>query len=245
MPLIIDAYNVLHTGGVLPPDLASFNDVEGLVRLLGISRYRGDRIELVCDGSPQRPQRMGGPGSGVVARRDEPQMQEPPAPFPGAAAAGPVNINVCYSGPGREADEVIAMLVRHSTAPRNLTVVSSDAAVLRTARRRRCRTLTSQQFLQQLATDFAAAGMTSPASAPKPPGGLSEAQVEAWLSVFEVDERAAECSQERKRRPEGAGAKDATATSGNDQQRQNPRPVLPQEIIDEAERMLRRHQREQ
>ena len=51
------------------------------------------------------------------------------------------------------ADDVIARMIRQSSAPRRLTIVSSDRAILREARRRRCRTITSDQFLAQLARD--------------------------------------------------------------------------------------------
>jgi hypothetical protein len=51
--LLIDAFNVLHVTGVLPPHLAGL-DVQGLVRLIGISRYARRKLLLVCDGAPPR-----------------------------------------------------------------------------------------------------------------------------------------------------------------------------------------------
>ena len=41
MPLLIDAYNVLHVVGVLPPDLAGI-DLEELAILIAKSRFRGE-----------------------------------------------------------------------------------------------------------------------------------------------------------------------------------------------------------
>lgn len=47
--LVVDAYNVLHTTGVLPPHLAGI-DVGGLAELVATSRYGSRRAVLVCDG---------------------------------------------------------------------------------------------------------------------------------------------------------------------------------------------------
>ncbi len=47
--LLIDAYNVLHTTGILPPELAGpdLGDLAGLIRM---SRYASREFRLVCDG---------------------------------------------------------------------------------------------------------------------------------------------------------------------------------------------------
>lgn len=47
--ILVDAYNVLHTPGVLPLGLAGL-DVMGLARLIGAGRYARREIVLVCDG---------------------------------------------------------------------------------------------------------------------------------------------------------------------------------------------------
>lgn len=58
--LIVDAYNVLHVTGVLPPDLAGL-DAPALAELLGRTRW-ASRAILVCDGVKPRgwPARVGG-----------------------------------------------------------------------------------------------------------------------------------------------------------------------------------------
>lgn len=53
MPLLLDAYNILHVVGVLPPDLAGI-DLEELADLVAGSRFRGEEAILVCDGTPRR-----------------------------------------------------------------------------------------------------------------------------------------------------------------------------------------------
>ena len=46
VPLLVDAYNVLHVVGVLPPDLAGI-DLEELAILITNSRFRGEEAVLV------------------------------------------------------------------------------------------------------------------------------------------------------------------------------------------------------
>ena len=66
MRVLGDTCNVLHTTGILPPGLAGL-DVAGLGALIGTSRWAEDRVVLVCDGTPPsggspRP----GPGIRVI-----------------------------------------------------------------------------------------------------------------------------------------------------------------------------------
>ncbi|MHC4948798.1 MAG: NYN domain-containing protein [Planctomycetota bacterium] len=159
MPLVVDTYNVLHVTGILPPDLAGIG-VEGLADLLGRSRYDREPTVLVCDGTAR-----GKPRAGLRGR-----------------------VEVRYAGPGRTADEVIARLVERSTAPRRLTVVSSDRAVARSARRRRCRVLTSEAFLRQLAAD--ATRERPPEPPGRPDGPLSEEEVRQWTAELGLDAEA-------------------------------------------------------
>jgi predicted RNA-binding protein with PIN domain len=162
MPLLLDTYNVLHVTGVLPPDLAGI-DVAGLLDLLSGSRYRGEQIVMVCDGNPRR----GGP-------RFEPSARH----------------RVVFSGKKESADNVIMRMIAHSSAPRRLTVVSSDNEILRAAKRRRCPTMSSENLLEILAEDHASPRMRkSAAGAGKPRAPLSAASVEEWIGIFGLDER--------------------------------------------------------
>ena len=140
MPVIVDTFNVLHTTGVLPPELAGV-DLEGLARLIRSSRYARERVTLVCD------------GFGTENAIDQTSF-----------------LQVSFAGLGRSADDLIAELVDRSTAPRLLVVVSSDNQVLRSAKRRGSKRLTAEQFLQQLADDVRALPRTNrPAAKPSAP----------------------------------------------------------------------------
>lgn len=229
MPLLIDTYNVLHTVGVLPPELAG-TDIANLIRLLQSSRYRDEPTTLVCDGSPDLAA-----GEKAVSR------------------TGPITIR--FSGKGRSADDLIAQLIRASTAPRRLIVVSSDHAVIRTARRRRARTMTSEEFLTELANDAAAADSSIRLPAKKPSGGMSEAQIEKWVNVFKIDEQTMSITS-RTSQTDASAEDDAPAASelaASPEQAKAPPPPhtikklgrgegLPMNVIEQAERMWKQEQ---
>lgn len=156
--LVVDTYNVLGVWGVLPAEWAGL-DVDGLGALIAGSRWAKEDCSLVCDGlSPAGEHRRADRGIGQVRS--------------------------LYAGGKREADELIEDLISRSTAPRRLTVVSSDHRIRKAARKRRCRWLTSEAFLQMLLAD---------ASRSQRPGGkpgftrqvpLKPGQVRDWLTHF-------------------------------------------------------------
>ena len=137
MPILVDTWNVLHVVGVLPPDLAGL-DLHGLIGLIRGSRYRQERTRLICDGVP---------GPELTTDRHG-------------------GVRVEHTGARASADDVIIAAIRRSSAPRRLIVVSSDRSILREARRRRCRTLTSESFLGHLAEDHVPPSRNAP-PAPK------------------------------------------------------------------------------
>lgn len=222
MPLVIDTYNVLHTVGILPPELAGL-DIDGLSRLVSVSRYRAEKTTLVCDGLP---------------------LEAKPNPQP--------PITVRFAGRDRTADDLIGQIVRASSAPRRLIVISSDHAVQRTARKRRCRIFTSQEFLQQLADDAVAAGTLSrniAADKPKPQG-MSQEQVDRWVKIFNIDERTASIpargrriqstSQTQVAQGEAAASSDAPATPPPPARvipELRPGQEVPESLIEQAERL--------
>lgn len=156
--LIIDAYNVLHVTGVLPPELAGLEPPD-LAELVGASRWGRHQAVLVCDGTKPRSAR--------------------------STDRGPVR--VAYAGGGASADDAIARLVDESSHPRRLTVVSNDRAVQRAARRRGAKVLRADEFLRQLASDAAKAARGRRALPRRDHGPLPAAHVDAWLRYFGID----------------------------------------------------------
>jgi predicted RNA-binding protein with PIN domain len=127
--LFIDVSNVLHTTGVLPPDLAGL-DLDGLVRLLAHSRYRRRRVVLVCDGVPPRRH--------------------------AAATGGDKHVQVLYSGAKAEADDVLIERLKqtpHAHGRTRALVVSSDRRLKAEAQRRGLLVRSSAEFLAELVSD--------------------------------------------------------------------------------------------
>jgi predicted RNA-binding protein with PIN domain len=156
--LLVDAYNVLHVTGVLPPELAGLEAAD-LAELVSASRWGRHQVQLVCDGTRPKDAR--------------------PVPRGG--------VRVTYAGGGASADAAIERLLEECSHPRRITVVSNDRQVQRAARRRGAKVLRSDDFLRPLATDAARAPRGRRAAPRRDPGPLSARQVDAWLRYFGID----------------------------------------------------------
>lgn len=125
MPLIIDCYNVLHT--TMPPMLAGLGEAglcHALARTTWASAGGGlGGITVVADG---RPKPLGVVESPVAV------------------------VDLVYAGSHRSADDLIIDLINAYSAPRRLTVVSSDRVIRAAARRRRARDMSSDDFIDKL-----------------------------------------------------------------------------------------------
>ncbi|MBL8763572.1 MAG: NYN domain-containing protein [Phycisphaerae bacterium] len=171
--ILIDAYNVLHVTGVLPPDLAGL-DVPELAELMTHSRFGQNECLLICDGvSPTN--------KGNFLASSEP--------------TGHPGVRTVYAGAGRDADSLIESLIARSSAPRSIVVVSSDGRLKRAARKRRCTWISSERFLADLSARAIAAarrpggerrhGADKGPMASQTPLGASA--VRGWLAHFGID----------------------------------------------------------
>lgn len=156
MPLIIDCYNVLHVA--MPPMLAGLSEA-GLCHALARTKWAasGQPITVVADG---RPKPLG--------------VEESPV----------AEVDLVYAGSHRSADDLIIDLINAHSAPRRLTVVSSDRVIRAAARRRRARDLASEDFIDQLCDQLRkhAQGpppLSRPQFAPLPPE-----LVQRWKQAF-------------------------------------------------------------
>jgi predicted RNA-binding protein with PIN domain len=123
MPMLVDACNVLHVTGVLPPALA-VGEPADLAALVLRSRYARDRVTLVCDGA-------------------RPQVQ---------TLSHTHGLTLHWTG-SEPADRVIDRLLAQSSHARAHVVVSDDRAVQASARHHGAEVMTGERFLWQLAQD--------------------------------------------------------------------------------------------
>lgn len=159
MAVIIDGHNLLHSIHKEDRDYDPVSDV-GLCRILG--RYFGqikDRGEIVFDGT--------GP-------RDKSEFDNIS------------NLEVFFAGLNSDADTVIEDKIKANTAPRRLTVVSSDRRIRDAARRRRATVVKSQVFWEGVQKQ-----LSRKKKMKEPPAkrqGISESETEQWLDFFGIEQ---------------------------------------------------------
>jgi predicted RNA-binding protein with PIN domain len=92
-------------------------------------------------------------------------------------------VHVLFAVGKQEADDVIERLIRQSSAPKSLHVVSNDHRIQRAARRRHCVALGCEDFLRAL-EKMRAARRQAPGEPPEKQEGLSDAEKQLWLAEF-------------------------------------------------------------
>ena len=140
----------------MPPALAGLTE-HTLCLALSRSAYRNAAATVVCDGRPK----------------------------PLAPSASPVDsVTLLYAGLSRSADDLIISLINAHSTPRRITLVTNDNAIKKAAKRRKCKTLSSEAFIDRLAVTLA-----SPAAIPHPSkkpdlSPVPASQVAGWLEEF-------------------------------------------------------------
>lgn len=156
--VIIDGHNLLWAVQGMADGPEKISDV-GLCRMVGLYLRRvKDLGELIYDG----------PGP-----RDKSDFDN---------IAG---IEVLFAGLGSDADTVIEGKIAANTAPRNLTVVSSDNRLRKAARARRANSVKSEDFWERLVRELERRRRV----ADEPHGkrhGLTEGETEQWLDFFDI-----------------------------------------------------------
>jgi predicted RNA-binding protein with PIN domain len=159
MPIIIDGHNLLHAAHKEDPDSGPISDVQ-LCRIVGgYLKLIDDKGEIIFDGT--------GP-------RDKSGFENIS------------NLEVLFSGLNTDADTVIEDKIRANTAPRRLTIVSSDRRLRDAARKRKATLVKSQVFWDNLHRQLSRKKTT-----PEPIGkrrGLSNGETEQWLKFFGLEQ---------------------------------------------------------
>jgi len=158
MPVIIDGYNLLWSVQGASEDFESISDV-GLCQIVGrYLKLTGEKGEVVFDG-------IGPPDK---SRFDNIS-----------------NLEVLFSGRSSDADIVIEDKIRTSTAPRRLTVVSSDRRLRKAALARKATAIKSQDFWDNLQKQLRRKRTVKEPTAKHQ--GLNESETEQWLKYFGLE----------------------------------------------------------
>jgi hypothetical protein len=163
MALLIDGYNLLHASGILG---------EGRGRS-SLERSRDALLNVIAQSLPADEISR---TTVVFDARDPPWGLSRKLDHQG--------ITVYFAARHEDADSMIEELIKTDSAPRKLTVVSSDHRLHRAAKRRRATAIDSDQWFQRLLRDRLQRGKTDDLS--KPEGPFSSGEVEFWLQQFEL-----------------------------------------------------------
>ncbi len=158
--IIIDGHNLLHSIQKEHEEFNSITDVQ-LCRIVG--RYLnlvGDKGEIVFDGTGPRDKS----GFDNISK-----------------------LEVFFAGLRRDADTVIEEKIKASTAPKRLTIVSSDRRLRDAARKRKATAVKSQVFWDNLRKQLARKKktITEPIGKRR---GLSDGETEQWLKFFGLEQ---------------------------------------------------------
>lgn len=129
MPLLIDGYNLMHAAGIIGTGPARTSLERSRMALLSF-------IAAHVDPLAERYVTVVFDAAGA-----------PPGLPPRLAYRG---LDVQFAKGYADADELLEVLIRADTTPRQLTVVSSDHRVQRAAQRRRCLALDSEVWYEQV-----------------------------------------------------------------------------------------------
>jgi predicted RNA-binding protein with PIN domain len=212
MELMIDTWNVLHQTGILPPESAGIG-TRGLYALIEGSRWGGETVTLVCDGTSSEN-----------------------------AMTGP-NVQTIFTGPHRSADDEIMARVANSTAARSILVITSDREIIRSIKTNGAQQLGSAAFLQTLVDDCATPKKQSvhrPSGLSKERAnewrkafGIDDQAIQDLHNT-----PIPELKDERELRPTPAPEKVEPPKDKKTRSIQSDAPLLPDALLEEARRLI-------
>ena len=96
------------------------------------------------------------------------------------------NLEVIFTPRSTDADTVIESKIRISTAPKRLTIVSSDRRIRDAARARKAATIKSEAFWNNLQKQLRRPRPPKEPSAKRQ--GLSQSETAQWLKFFDIEQ---------------------------------------------------------
>lgn len=157
---LIDGYNLLHALGLL----------HGRTGPTGLEKARRNLLGLLRGAL--------GPGASAVTVVFDAAQAPPGVPDQFVDSGITVHFAVRHA----QADDLIAELIQHDSAPRSLTLVSDDHQVQQAARRRHCIVLGCDAFLDELARQRRQ--RRRPAQETEKANVASAADTQHWLAAF-------------------------------------------------------------
>lgn len=97
-----------------------------------------------------------------------------------------VNLEVSFAGLGSDSDTVIEDKIRASTAPKGLTIVSSDRRLRKAARMRKATSMKSEFFWSDLQKQLSRKEKAKEPAAKRQ--GISASETQQWLEFFGLEQ---------------------------------------------------------
>ena len=97
------------------------------------------------------------------------------------------NVEVIFAGFHKDSDSVIEEKIKANTAPRRLTVVSSDRRLRKAAALRKATAVKSEDFWEEVLKELRR-GKPRKKEPQAKREGLSEGETEQWMDLFGLDE---------------------------------------------------------
>jgi predicted RNA-binding protein with PIN domain len=163
MALLIDGYNLLHAAGILAPHAGPAS----------LERSRRALLNILAESLPEAEQAR------TVVVFDA--AGAPPG-LPHSVQHGAIEVR--YSRGYPDADTLIEELILRESAPRSLTVVSSDHRIQRAARRRKARAKDSDRWYAGLMRRRAHGARGKGPRSDAKPQAPDPWEVEAWVREF-------------------------------------------------------------
>ena len=155
---IIDGHNLLHAIPKADRDSPPISEV-GLCQLLGkYLRLTGQAGEIIFDGTGPRDK-------SIFDNMND--------------------IEVIFAGPGNDTDTVIEDKIIISSAPKRLTIISSDRRLRKAARARKSTVIKSEIFWIDVQKQLSRKRPIKERAAKR--NGLSETETEQWLEFFGLE----------------------------------------------------------
>jgi predicted RNA-binding protein with PIN domain len=166
MSLLIDGYNLLHASGIL-----ARRGGRG-----ALERSRDALLNVLAESLPDDELSR---TTVVFDARDPPWGLSRKQVHRG--------LTVYFASREVDADSMIEELIQSNSAPRKLTVVSSDHRLQRAAKRRRATAIDSDRWFRDLLESRRATNNQPPTEVIKPEGPFSADEIDFWLRQFGID----------------------------------------------------------